>query len=140
MKNLSSIVVIIIMMASFTLTSCTWNSGRGDIRDRNIEKAMLARLDTLQGVQYFGLSDTHDLEDGKFQAVVIYNVLDSVGNHMERNARITTNLDGSEIYSWEDLDCQVLRKVKQKVTYQLKEKGINIDSSLIDALIELKRH
>lgn len=140
MKNLISILVSIIMMAAFTLTSCAWNSGRGDIRDRNIEKAMLARLDSLQGAQYVGLSDTHDLEDGKFQAVVIYNVYDSLGNSVERNARITTNDDGSEIYSWEDLDCQVLREVKQKVSDQLKDKGINIDSSLIDALIELKRH
>lgn len=139
MKSKNSIASILIMMATFSLSSCSWNMGRGDDRDNNLEKTTLARLDSVKGVEYIGLSDTRDLEDGKFQAVVVYNVLDSAGKMVERNARVTTNNDGSEIYTWEDLDCQVLGEVKQKVSDKLEEKGINIDGSLIDALIELKR-
>lgn len=70
---------------------------------------------------------------------MIYNVPDSAGNMVEHNARVTTNGDGSEIYTWEDLECRVLGEIKQKVSDKLEEKGINIDSSLIDAIIKLKR-
>lgn len=71
--------------------------------------------------------------------MVIYYVTDSLGNKSERNARVTANDDCSEIYSWENLDCQVLGDVKQKVTDKMEEKGIDLDGSLIDALIEIKR-
>lgn len=139
MKKKSSILALIIMTASIALPSCLRGVGRSDMRDRNIEKAMLSYLDSIPGAKYIGLSDTRDLEDGNFQAVVIYKVPDSTGTNVERNARIVTNRDGSEIYSWNQLDCQVLEEVKQKVSNKFEEKGIGIDGSLIDALIELKR-
>lgn len=137
-KNL--IVALIIIMATIALSSCSWNAGKGDVRDRNLETATLERLDSINGVEYIGLSDTHDLDSGNFQAVVIFNVPDSAGNMVERNARVTTTGDGSEILAWEDLDCQVLGEAKQKVSDKLEEEGINIDGSLIDALINLKRN
>ena len=65
---------------------------------------------------------------------------DSIGNRIERNARVTTNDDCSEVFTWEDLDSSVLGETKQKVSDKLEEKGINLDGSLIDALIELKKH
>lgn len=139
MKHKLPIIAIIILMASTSLQSCIWNMGRGDIRDRHIERAVLTYLDTVPGVQYLGQSDTHVLEDGNFQAVIIFNVPDSAGNMVERNARITTDINGREIYTWEDLDCQILNEAKQRFTEELNENGINIDGSLIDALIELKR-
>lgn len=139
MKKQILIPAFIIMMAAVALSSCTWNIGRGDSRDRNIKTAMLAYLDSIHGVEYIGLSDTHDLEDGNFRAVIIYYLPDSTGNKVERNARVVTNSDGCEIYSWEDLDCQILDETKQKVSDKFEENGISIDGSLIDALMELKR-
>lgn len=133
------------IMAHAALTSCGWNVGRGDIRDRNIGNATLAYLDSIPDVEYVGLADTHDLEDGKFQAVVIYYVTDTVGNKTECNARVTTNGDGSVILSWEDLGSHIISYTKQKVTDKMEEKGINLGgnhrsaSGLIDALIELKK-
>lgn len=64
---------------------------------------------------------------------------DSVGNKTERNARVTATGDGSEILSWEDLDSNILSDAKQKITDKMEEKGINIDGSLINALIEIKK-
>lgn len=139
MKKKILTLAIAVSMANAVLTSCGWNVGLGDTRDRNIGNATLAYLDSVPEVEYIGLADTHDLEDGNFQAVVIYNVTDSAGNRMERNARVTTNNDGSEIVSWEDLDSSVLTETKQKITDKMEENGINLDGSLIDALIELKR-
>ena len=130
---------IAVILAHAALTSCGWNVGQGDIRDRNIGNATLARLDSIPNVEYIGLSDTHDLEDGNFQAVVIYNITDSAGNKTECNARVTTNDDGSEILKWDDLDSNILSDTKQKITDKMEEKGINLDGSLIDALIELKK-
>lgn len=132
-------LAIAIIMAHATLTSCGWNVGQGDTRDRNIGNATLAYLDSIPDVEYIGLADTRDLDDGKFQAVVIYNVIDSAGNKTERNARVTTDNDGSEILTWEDLDSNVLSDTKQKITGKMEEKGINLDGSLIDALIEIKK-
>lgn len=132
-------LAIAAIMAYPALTSCGWNVGQGATRDRNIGNATLARLDSIPNVEYIGLADTHDLEDGNFQAVVIYNVTDSAGNKKERNARVTTNNDGSEILTWEELDSNVLSATKQKITDKMEEKGINLDGSLIDALIELKK-
>ena len=108
-------LAIAIIMAQSTLTSCGWKVGQGDKRDRNIGIATLNYLDSIP-VEYIGLADTHDLEDGKFQAVVIFNVTDAAGNKTEHNARVTTNSDGSEILSWEDLDSNVLSDTKQKIT------------------------
>lgn len=140
MKKKIVTLAIAIIMAQATLTSCGWNVGQGDKRDRNIEAATLNYLDSIPEVEYIGLADTHNLEDGKFQAVVIFNVTDSAGNKTECNARVTTNGDGSEILSWEDLDSSVLSDTKQKITDKMEEKGINfVDGSLIDALIEIKK-
>lgn len=132
-------LAIALIMAHAALTSCGWNVGQGDTRDRNIGNATLAYLDSIPDVEYIGLADTHDLEDGNFQAVVIYNVTDSTGNKKECNARVITNNDGSEILIWEDLESNVLSDTKQKITDKMEEKGINLDGSLIDALIELKK-
>ena len=109
------------------------------IRDRNIGNATLAYLDSISDVEYIGLADTRDLEDGNFQAVVIYNVIDSAGNKSERNARVITSGDGSEILAWEDVDSNVLSDTKHKISDKMEEKGINLDGNLIDALIELKK-
>ena len=132
-------LAIAIIMAQATLISCGWNVGQGDRRDHNIGIATLDYLDSIPDVEYIGLADTHDLEDGKFQAVVIFNICDAAGNKTEHNARITTNSDGSEILSWEDLDSNVLSDAKQKITDKIEGKGINLDGSLIDALMELKK-
>lgn len=137
-KKISTLAIAVIM-AFAALTSCGWNVGQGDTRDRNIGNATLNYLDSIPDVEYIGLADTHDLEDGNFQAVVIYNVTDSAGNKKECNARVTTNNDGSEIMTWEDLESNVLSDTKQKITDKMEEKGINLDGSLIDALIELKK-
>ncbi len=132
-------LAIAVIMAHAALISCGWNVGKGDIRDRNIGKATLVLVGSDHDVEYVGLADTRDLEDGNFQAVAIYNVTDSVGNKTERNARVTATGDGSEILSWEDLDSNILSDAKQKITDKMEEKGINIDGSLINALIEIKK-
>lgn len=132
-------LAIAVVMAYVALTSCGWGIGKGDARDRNIGEATIARLDSIPGLEYIGLADTRELENGNFQAVVIYNVSDSVGNKIERNARMTTNPDGSEILEWVDLETEMLTDVKQKVSDKMEEKGIPLDGSLIDALIELKK-
>ncbi len=133
-------LAIAAIMAQAILISCAWNVGQGDKRDRNIGIATLNYLDTIPHVEYIGLADTHELEDGKFQAVVIYNATDSAGNKTEHNARITTNNDASEILSWEELDSSVFGDAKQKITDKMEEKGVNLDGSLIDALIKIKKH
>ncbi len=127
-------------MAVATLKSCGLSAGQGDKRDRNIEIATLNYLDSIPGVAYIGLADTHDIEEGKFQAVIIYNVTDATGHKTEHNARVTTNRDGSEILSWEDLDSHILSDTKQKITDKMEEKGLPLDGSLIDALIQIKHH
>ena len=71
--------------------------------------------------------------------MIICYITDSVGNRTEYNARVTTNDDCSEIYSWEELNTHILSDVKQKVTDTMEEKGIDMDGSLIDALIELRK-
>ncbi len=139
MKKKILMLAMAIIIAQATVTSCGWNVGHGDTRDRNIGCATLNYLDSIPDVEYIGLADTRDLDNGQFQAVVIYNVTDSAGNKTERNARVTTNGDGSEIITWEDLNCSVLSDTKQKITDKMKEKGIDLDGSLIDALIEIKK-
>ena len=90
-------------------------------------------------VEYVGVSDVHTLDDNRLQSVVIYYVTDSIGNRVERNAQVTINEDCSEIFVWEDLDSNVLGETMQTVSDKLEEKGIYMDRSLIDALIELKK-
>ena len=131
--------LLVIPAAVFALGSCLRTIGSGDVRERNIENAMLSYLDSVPGVEYIGLSDTHTSGNGNFQAVIIYKIPDRSGNKVERNARVITNGDGTEIYSWEDLDCQILDEVKQTLSDKFEEKGICIDGGVIDALIELKR-
>ena len=139
MKKRILMLAIAIIMAQAALTSCGWNVGQGDVRDRNIGVATINYLDSIPDVEYIGLADTHDLEDGKFQAVVIFIAADAAGNKTEHNAHVTTNSDGSEILSWEDIDSSILSDTKQKIADKMEEKGINLDGSLIDALIEIKK-
>lgn len=118
MKTKNSILPLLFLMVSIAISSCS--SGMGDKRDRNLEQAMIAHLDSISGVQYVGMSDTRELNGGKFQTVVIYYVVDSVGKRTEYNARVITNDDCTEILSWEDLDSQVLGEVKRKVSDKMK--------------------
>ena len=90
MKTRNYTLALLILMVSFVIASCS--PGKGDLRDRNLEQATLARLDSIPGIQYVGMSDTH-----------------------------------------------VLGYVKQKVNDKMEEKGIDLDGSLIDALIELRK-
>lgn len=138
MKTRFNILSIAFLMASTLLPSCSM--GRGDRRDSNFEQAVLTHLDSTSNVEYVGMSDVHTLEGNRLQSVVIYYVTDSIGNRIERNARIITNADCSEVYTWENLDTQVIGYAKQMVSDKLEENGINMDgNSLIDALIELKK-
>ena len=133
------LLAIAFMMALYALTACGHLQGKGDLRERNIEKATFAYLDSVGSIEYVGMSDTHVLADGIFQAVLIYYVTDRNGKKVERNARVTTNDDCSEIYTWENLDCRILEEAKQTVYNKMEENGIKLDDSLIDALIELKK-
>lgn len=137
MKTRNHTLALLILMVSFAIASCS--PGKGDLRDRNLEQATLARLESIPGIQYVGMSDTHELDGDKFQAVIIYYATDSIGNRTEYNVRVTTNDDCSEIYSWEEMNTHVLGDVKQKVNDKMEEKGIDLDGSLIDALIELRK-
>lgn len=137
MKTINYTIAPLILMVSFAIASCS--PRKGELRDRNLEQATLARLDSIPGIQYVGKSYARELDDDKFQTVIICYVTDSVGNRTEYNARVTTNDDCSEIYSWEELDSHILEDVKQKINDKLEEKGIGLDGSLIDALIELKK-
>ncbi len=139
MKQLFSILAIVILMASLSITSCSFGSGKGDLRDKNLEHALLTRLDSIPGLEYVGMSDVNVLDDNRLQTVIIFYATDSIGNRIECNARVTANYDCSQIYTWEDLDLKVLEEVKQKVSDKFEEKGINLDGSLIDELIKLKR-
>lgn len=137
MKTINYTLAHLIMMVSFAIASCS--PSKGELRDRNLEQATLARLDSVPGIQYVGKSYARELDDDKFQTVIICYVTDSVGNRTEYNARVTTNDDCSEIFSWEELDSHILENVKQKINDKLEEKGIGLDRSLIDALIELRK-
>lgn len=137
MKTTNYTLALLILMVSFAIASCS--PRKGELRDRNLEQAALARLDSFPGIQYVGKSYARELDDDKFQAVIICYVTDSAGNRTEYNARVTTNDDCSEIYSWEEMDTHVLGDVKQKVSDKMEEKGIDLDGSLIDALIELRK-
>ena len=137
MKTESALFCIAFLTASFLLASCSMD--KGDRRDSNLEQAVLTSLDSIPNVEYVGVSDVHTLDDNRLQSVVIYYVTDSIGNRVERNAQVTINEDCSEIFVWEDLDSNVLGETMQTVSDKLEEKGIYMDRSLIDALIELKK-
>lgn len=137
MKTTNYTLALLILMVSIAMVSCS--VGIGDRRDKNLEEATLARLDSVSGIQYVGMSDSHELEGDKFQTVIVYYVTDSAGNRAEHNVRVITNDDCSEIYSWEEMDTHILGDVKQKVNDKMKESGIDMDGSLIDALIELRK-
>lgn len=137
MKTINYTFALLILMVSFAIASCS--PRKGELRDRNLERATLARLDSIPGIQYVGKSYARELDGDKFQTVIIYYVTDSIGNRTEYNVRVTTNDDCSEIYSWEEMDTHVLGDVKQKVSDKMEEKGIDLDGSLIDALIELRK-
>lgn len=130
-------LALLILMVSFAIVSCSPRKGK--LRDRNLEQATLARLESVPGIQYVGKSYARELDDDKFQTVIICYVTDSVGNRTEYNARVTTNDDCSEIYSWEEMGTRILGDTKQKVSVRMEEKGIDMDGSLIDALIELRK-
>lgn len=137
MKTINYTLALLILMVSFAIASCS--PRKGELRDRNLEQATLARLDSVPGIRYVGKSYARELDDDKFQAVIICYVTDSAGNRTEYNARVTTNDNCSEIYSWEEMDTHVLGDVKQKVSDKMEEKGVDLDDSLIDALIELRK-
>lgn len=137
MKTINYTIAPLILMVSFAIASCS--PREGELRDRNLEQATLARLDSVPGIQYVGKSYARELDDDKYQTVIICYVTDSVGNRTEYNARVTTNDDCSEIYSWEEMDTHVLGDVKQKIKDKLEEKEIGLDGSQIDAIIELKK-
>ncbi|MDE5785116.1 MAG: hypothetical protein K2H98_01150 [Duncaniella sp.] len=140
MKQKFTIPAILLLMASISLQGCFTGIGKGDRRDRNIEQAVYSYIDSIPDVEYVGMSDTRTFGN-EFQAVIIYYAPDSTGIITEHNARITTPDDGSEIYSWENLDTQILSDVKQKVSDKLEEKGITSDSDdIIDAIIKLKKY
>ncbi len=138
MSKTISIRAIAFMMASTMFFSCGNLSGKGDCRDRNLEHAVRSHFDSESGVEYVGMFDVKDVKGG-CSAGVIYYVADSLGNKVERNARVVGNDDFSKVYSWEDLNVQTLDEVKRKVTEEMKGAGINLDGSLIDALVELKK-
>ena len=138
MKTKFTILSISFLMAVSLFASCSM--GKGDRRDSNLEQAVLTRLDSISNVEYVGMSDVHTIDGNRLQSVVIYYVTDSIGNRIKQNARVTTNEDYSEVFAWEDLDSNVLGETKQMVSDKLEEKGINLDGSLIDSLIELKKH
>lgn len=137
MKTINYTLALLFLMVSFAIASCS--PTKGELRDRNLEQATLARLDSIPGIQYVGKSYARELDDDKFQAVIICYVTDSAGNRTEYNARVTTNDDCSKIYSWEEMDTHILGDIKQKVSDKMEEKGIDLDGSLIDALIELRK-
>lgn len=132
----------IVLMAMSLLGSCSLGIGKGDRRDRNLQQALLTRLDTVPGVEYIGKSDVRQIHENgttRLSAVIIYFVTDSLGERSERNALVTTSDDCAEIYSWEELDTRILTDVKQQVTEKMEEVGLPIDGSLIDAIIALKK-
>lgn len=137
MKTKNYILSILFLMVSIAIGSCSPRKGK--LRDRNLEQATLARLDSVPGIQYIGKSHARELDGDKFQTVIICYITDSVGNRTEYNARVTTNDDCSEIYSWEEMDTRILGDIKQKLSDKMEEKGIDMDGSLIDALIELRK-
>lgn len=138
MKKKITLKVILTTMFFLLLLSCSM--GKGDRRDQNLEQVLLGRLDTIPYVRYVGKSDVRTIDGNRLEAVIIYYVQDSVGNEVERSVRVNSNDDCSEIYSWEELDTEILGQSKQMVSEKFKGKGIDIDGgSLIDALIELKK-
>lgn len=138
MKQKISIFPLTMMIAAIAISSCSGNIRKGDLRDSNIKRATLSYLDSIPEVEYVGMSDTHELPDNKFQAVVIFYTFDSIGNKIEHNSRVLTNDDCTTIHAWKDLDTKVLCDIQNNVSDKMEEKGISIDDNMIDAIINLK--
>ncbi len=71
MKKKILMLAMAVIIAQAAVTSCGCNIGMGDKRDRNIGSATLNYLDSIPDVEYIGLADTRDLDNGQFQAIVI---------------------------------------------------------------------
>ncbi|MDE6342146.1 MAG: hypothetical protein K2K93_07500, partial [Muribaculaceae bacterium] len=99
MKRKLTLLAAASAIAFLILPSC--NMGPGDRRDLNIQRAICAYLDSVPELEYAGMSDTHELDGDRFQAVVIYYETDAEGNRTERDASVITNHDCTEILSWE---------------------------------------
>ena len=81
MKTINYTLALLILMVSFAIASCS--PRKGELRDRNLEQATLARLDSVPGIQYVGKSYVRELDGEKFQTVIICYVTDSAGNRTE---------------------------------------------------------
>lgn len=64
MKTKNYILTLLILIASTAIASCSPRKGK--LRDRNLEQATLARLDSAPGIQYVGKSYARELDDDKF--------------------------------------------------------------------------
>lgn len=64
MKTTNYTLALLILMVSIAMASCS--VGIGDRRNKNLEEATLARLDSVSSIQYVGMSDSHELEGDKF--------------------------------------------------------------------------
>lgn len=68
MKTINYTLALLILMVSFAIASCS--PRKGELRDRNLEQATLARLDSVPGIQYVGKSYARELDGDKFQTVI----------------------------------------------------------------------
>lgn len=141
MKSKYSISALILVIAVIFISSCSGTKGTERDRNSNLEKAVRIHYDDVLDIHYIGMSYKIELKDGKFLGVIIYSVTDSIGNQTKRRARVTMNHDCTEIYSWEELYTDCPHDVKYFVKENQYEESINpIDGSLIDAVIELRKH
>ena len=69
MKTINYTLALLILMVSFAIASCS--PRKGELRDRNLEQATLARIDSVPGIQYVGKSYARELDDDKFQATAL---------------------------------------------------------------------
>lgn len=161
MKSKFFFLGLALLTASFFTTSCSLSVGEGDIRERNIEKSMLKYIASHPAVstkniavksgvrgdnfasnskiEYVGLADCHEVTGGRFEGMIVYFATDSLGHKAEHNVRIVTNFDGKEIYSWDELDTKIVAETKEQMSEKMKEEGLPIDGSVIDAILKLKR-
>ena len=95
---------------------------KGDLKDRNLEQATLSRLDSIPNVEYIGKSDVRALDDNRFQAVIIYYVTDSTAIKLNTMHASPPTMTAREVYTWEELDSNVLGDTKQMISDKLEEK------------------
>lgn len=134
------ITAIALLMVCPMFTSCS--VAEGNRQERNLKKSLIARLDTLPGVEYVGRFDTEWFKQNGMtlcRSGVVYYVTDSVGNRVERNARVVTNDDCTKILAWEDLDSKILGTVKSEVSEKFENDGVSVDGDLIDALLKSRQ-